>query len=243
MLIFIDIETVPSQEPGAREAVRANLKPPGTLKKPESIAAWWATEADAAADEAWRKQSLDGGLQGEIISVAMCDPHGREWVHCRLPGEPEDEMLHAAFAEVEDWTREDAQAMLPGRSETFPCDDHQPVAHNAAFDLGFLWRRATALGVLRPRWLPGPMARAGRDYVCTMQLWAGHGGRVSLDALCKALKVPSPKEGIDGSQVFDAWADGRIEEIEAYNLADAKAVREVFHRLVGVPGALARYAA
>ena len=41
--------------------VRAAIKPPATLKKPESIAAWWASEADAAAQEAWRKQSLDGG--------------------------------------------------------------------------------------------------------------------------------------------------------------------------------------
>lgn len=243
MLIFIDVETIPSQAPGALEQVRASLKPPGTLKKPESIAAWWATEADAAADEAWRKQSLDGGLQGELMSIAICEDGGREWVRCRAPGEPEDELLHALFAQVDGWTVADAERLLDGRAANFPVDDHMLVAHNAAFDIGYLWRRATALGVPRPRWLPGPMARAGRDFTCTMQLWAGYGGRVSLDALCRALKVPSPKEGIDGSQVFDAWLAGEHERIARYNLADAKACREVFHRLVGVPGALARYAA
>jgi hypothetical protein len=242
MLIYLDIETVPSQAPGAREAVRAGLKPPATLKKPESIAAWWANEADAAADEAYRRQALDGGLQGEIISVAICDDSGREWVHCRLPGEDEADLLAGVFYTVEEWTHDDARAMLPGRAEVFPVDDHQLVAHNAAFDVPMLWRRTTVLGLTRPSWLPGPMARAGRDYTCTMAMWAGYGGRVSLDALCRALDIESPKaEGMDGSQVFDAWLDGRVEEIERYNLADVKATRHAFRRLVGVPGGLAKY--
>lgn len=242
MLIFIDVETIPSQAPGARESVRASLKPPATLKKPESIAAWWANEADAAADEAYRKQALDGGLQGEIISVAIADDSGRDWVACRLPGEPEDDLLASVFYTVEEWTHDDARAMLPGRAEVFPVDDHQLVAHNAAFDVPMLWRRTTVLGLTRPSWLPGPMARAGRDYTCTMAMWAGYGGRVSLDALCRALDIESPKaEGMDGSQVFDAWLDGRVEEIERYNLADVKATRHAFRRLVGVPSGLAKY--
>ena len=58
MQIIFDLETVPSQHPDARELVRASIKPPGTLKKPESIAAWWANEADAAVEDAYRRQSL-----------------------------------------------------------------------------------------------------------------------------------------------------------------------------------------
>ena len=61
MNLYLDIESIPSQHPDALAQVRAAIKPPATLKKPESIAAWWASEADAAAQEAWRKQSLDGG--------------------------------------------------------------------------------------------------------------------------------------------------------------------------------------
>ena len=52
MLLFIDVETVPSQHPEALAAVRAGLRPPGTLKKAESIAAWWANEAEVAAEDA-----------------------------------------------------------------------------------------------------------------------------------------------------------------------------------------------
>lgn len=59
MLLFVDIETIPSQQPDALAEVRATLKPPGQLKRPESIQSWWENEAEGAAVEAWRKQSLD----------------------------------------------------------------------------------------------------------------------------------------------------------------------------------------
>ena len=240
MLIYIDVETIPSQRPDARDLVRQHVKPPGTYRKPESIAAWHATEGPGAVEEAWRKQSLDGGTMGEICSIAMLTDDDRWFVHCRRPGESEAELLHMAFATVEAWTQADARAMLPGRSETFPVDDHHLVAHNAAFDLGFLWRRSVVNDVPRPAWLPGPMARVGRDFTCTMQLWAGYGKTVSLDNLCLALGVPSPKNGaLDGSMVFDAWLDHRSAVIAEYNLRDVYAVREVYHRMLGLPRAAA----
>jgi hypothetical protein len=84
------------------------------------------------------------------------------------------------------------------------------------------------------------MARVGRDFTDTMQLWAGYGKTVSLDNLCLALGVPSPKNGaLDGSMVFDAWLDHRSGVIEEYNLRDVYAVREVYHRLMGMPRAAA----
>ena len=236
MNLFLDVETVPSQAPDARELVRQGVKPPGTLKKPESIAAWWENEAEAAIEAEWRRQSLDGGTAGEIVGVAICDDHDRQFVRCRRQGESEAELLRDAFAAVEAWTEADAEALLPGHADAFPLDDHHPVAHNASFDLGFLWRRATVHGVPRPRWLPGPMARPGRDYTCTMQMWAGYGQRISLGALCRSLGVPSPKAaGFDGSNVFDAWLRGEYERIADYNLRDALAVREVYHRMLGLP--------
>lgn len=237
MNLILDIETVPGQHPQARADARAGIKPPGTLKRPESIAAWWENEADAAAEEAWRRQSLDGGTAGEIISIAVVADDDRQWVRCRQPGDGEAELLRQFFATVEAWTAADAAALLPGRADLFPLDDHRVVAHNASFDVGFLWRRSRVHGVPVPRWLPGPMARAGRDYDCTMQMWSGYAGRISLDALCRALGVTSPKAGgFDGSQVLDSWLAVEYGRIAEYNLRDALAVREVWHRLMGHPG-------
>ena len=238
MNIFLDVETVPCQHPQAQTEAAAGIKPPGTLKKPESIASWWANEAPAAAQEAWRKQSLDGGTKGEIISIACTDGEGREWVHCRAPGDSERALLVQFIEAVEGWTADDA-ARAPAYSSAWPMDAHRLVAHNAAFDVGFLWRRCVVHGLRIPRWLPGPQARVGRDFGCTMLAWAGHGGRISLDSLCTALGLPSPKAGgMDGSMVLDAWQAGRREAIAAYNLQDARAVASVWHRLAAVGAAV-----
>lgn len=231
MNLFLDIETVPSQHPEALATVRAGLKPPGTLKKAESIAKWWEDEADQAAADAWRKQALDGGLHGEIVSIAMASDLG-QWVRCRAVGGSEAELIAAAFERVQGW-RDELAALLAPEARAWQAGIF-PVAHNAQFDMGFLWRRARVNRVAVPDWLPGPSARAGKDYGCTMLLWAGYGGRVSLDSLCGALGVPSPKEGgIDGSQVFDAWLAGETERIAAYNLRDTVALAEVWDRLHG----------
>lgn len=237
MQIIFDIETIPSQRPGARELARATIKPPGTLKKAESIAAWWLTEADAAAEDTYRKQSLDGGLAGEIISLAAVTDCGKQWVMCRTQDQGEAALLTAFGAKVSDWIDEEAKCAAGGYN--FPCDPFM-AAHNASFDLGFLWRRCVVTGVRLPFKVPAPSARAGKDYGDTMTMWAGYGQRVSLDALCRALDVPSPKDGgIDGAGVYDAWLAGQYDDIAAYNLRDAVATAEVWHRLNGGAAALA----
>lgn len=237
MLLTIDIETIPSQHPEALAAVRAALKPPGTLKKPESIAAWWENEADAAAVETWRKQALDGGTQGEIISIAVVGENGQEWVRCRnLPGygDTEAALLSDFIAVVGEWERAEAERLLPNAPHAFPVDNHYLIAHNATFDVPYLWRRCIINRVPVPAWLPGPAARVGRDFDCSMLQWAGYGNRVSLDSLCRALGVNSPKaEGMDGSKVFDAWLLLEHGRIASYNLADAKATAECWHILQG----------
>jgi predicted PolB exonuclease-like 3'-5' exonuclease len=83
------------------------------------------------------------------------------------------------------------------------------------------------------------MARPGKDFFCSMQYWAGYGKTVSLDTLCRALGVASPKGDMDGSKILDAWLAGEYERIADYNLKDAIAVRDVYHRLVGLPRAAA----
>ena len=111
-------------------------------------------------------------------------------------------------------------------------DEPYFIAHNAPFDLGFLWRRCVVHGV-RPAFLfPKPSAREGKDYGCTMAAWAGYKATIGLDRLCRALGVKSPKaDGMDGSQVFDLWQAGHHEALAAYNRADVGAVRECWWRL------------
>ncbi len=232
--ITIDIETIPSQQAGARDLIRASIKPPGTLKKPESIAAWWAGESDTAVEDSYRKQSLDGGLHGEIISIAIvanAQDDDAGWVHCRAQGETEADLLTRFAGAVVERLDTAAAGLVDGFNFA---QDPYFISHNAAFDLPYIWHRCIINGVRLPFKFPRPSAREGKDFGCTMLTWAGYGGRVSLDALCRALGLPSPKDGgIDGAGVFDAWVAGEHERIAAYNLRDTLAARDVWQRLQG----------
>ena len=238
MNIFLDLETCPSQAPGALDEIMATIRPPASYKKPETISAWWDTEAAGAADREWRKQSLDGGTQGEIISIALTSdstcPTNPEWVRCRKPGESEADLIREAFAVVEGWQAEVCRELTPSARPWLPAVF--PVAHHAAFDMGFLWRRSRVLRIPVPAWLPSPSSmKLGKDCHCTMHAWAGYGGTVSLDRLSKALGLPSPKTDMHGSVVLDHWLNGETDKIAAYNLADTKAVEAIYSVLQGLP--------
>lgn len=230
MKIYLDIETIPSQLPGAREHAAAKVKPPAALKKRESIAAWWDSESAAAIEDAYRGQAFNA-LHGEIISIAITNDHDHEWVACRKQGESEAELLTAFGQVVHGWLQEQSETGPDGRS--WPVGEPWFVGHNAAFDLGFVWRRCAVLGVRLPFKLPKPTDRVGQHYGCTMAEWAGIGYQktVSLDGLCKAFGVPTSKGDLDGSQVFNAWLAGEYDRIATYNLKDTKACQTVWHRM------------
>lgn len=228
MNIFFDIETLPSLAPDARELARQGVKPPGTLKKPESIAAWWENEGPAAIEEAYRKQALDAA-SGELCAVGFANEDSEPVSLVRGLGEAEADFLRRTLAGI--------LALVDTGSRTGPDGHRWPdepyfIAHNAPFDLGFLMRRCWVNGIRPPFRLPGPSAREGKDYGDTMAAWAGFRGTIGLDRLCRALGIPSPKaDGVDGSQVFDLWTAGNHEAIARYNAADVEAVRACWWRL------------
>lgn len=229
MRIYIDCETAPSQIMGAREAARAGVKPPANFKKPESIAAWWAEEGEAAVERAYRAQALDAS-QGELVAISWATDDTEPQTAIRGPGEDERLVLVRFFAAIQTLLEGAAVPGPDGQSIWQP--DPYFIAHNAPFDLGFIWRRSIVLGI-RPPWkLPSPAAREGRDYGDTMRLWAGHRDTISLDRLCQALGIPSPKaDGMDGGAVLDGWMAGELDRIVRYNQADVLAVRAIWQRL------------
>lgn len=227
MYVFLDIETVPSQTEGALEAIRQTIRPPAQYSKPESIQRWLDENADAEAEKQWRRTALDGA-QGEVISVAFAVDDDEPLVYARHHEgtKSEADLLREVYAVL---------TMEMQASNATP-DSVTWCGHNAAgFDLPFLYKRSVVLGVrpsvnLRhdcPPWHP--------NIQDTMALWAGRTGTVSLDALCRALSVPSPKaEGMDGSRVYDRWKAGDTDAITRYNVQDVEAARACYKRLAFV---------
>ena len=227
-LLTIDIETIPGQSEAARAQARADTKAPGNLKKAESIEQWWAEQGEAAVMETWRKQALDPAM-GELCAVGFAiGEEDKAASIVRGLDETERDFLRRALSAV--------NAALQNVPYWHEARRPFVVAHNAAFDFGFLRARCWANTIRPPHWLPKPEDRQGRDYGDTMLTFAGYGGRVSLSRLCACLGLPDPKEQGDGRDVFDLWKDGHHDALAAYNAADVEATRAAWLRMACADG-------
>lgn len=59
----------------------------------------------------------------------------------------------------------------------------------------------------------------------------GGGQRISLDAACLMLGLPSPKEQMSGADVHRAFAEGRFEDIATYCMGDVDAAARIHAKL------------
>lgn len=203
------------------------------MRKAESISAWHAEHGDEAAEEAYRRQALDPAL-GEICALGFAADDGPVECTVRTLAESERDFLLRALQGIE--------AMLAARRPD-PSDPAapwfagvpvHPVGHNiSGFDLGFLRARLWANRIKLPAWLPGPLARVGKDYSDTMTMFAGYSGKVSLDKLCRCLGIASPKSNGDGGAVFGLWRAGEHEALASYCAGDVEAVRQCWGIMTG----------
>lgn len=214
--VFIDVETIPNQSPEYRAKVRAGIKPPGNISKPESIAKWMEENAESATDEAVAKTSFDPAA-GHICSIAWAIGDG--------------EVLSLTAIKIGE-----ERKVIEGFFECLPeLGMNRFIGHYiTGFDLRFIMCRAIVLGVKVPALWPRDPKPWDQSVFDTMTAWAGARGTISLDRLCEALGIESPKGEIDGSQVAQAWLDGRYDEIAAYNRKDVEAVRQVFRKFEAV---------
>lgn len=246
--LYLDIETIPAQRPDVLEEIRASkqsdldsallaIAAPGNYKKQETIDEWMANEApkiaaklrgafESEVDETYRKTSFDGAF-GQVCVIGYA-----------LGGEP------PRFLKADDLSAASEIALL----EAFSCvlTDMIPanevlsttvVGHNvAAFDLRFLVQRHIINGV-RPHTIIARAAQAKpweqEKVFDTMIQWGGSGAKAggSLEKLCKALSIPSPKGAIDGSKVWDFVKAGEIAQVAEYCAKDVAATRAVHRRM------------
>lgn len=121
------------------------------------------------------------------------------------------------------------------------------VGHNIMdFDLRFLLQRSIILGV-QPTWnrfqelgkKPWEMGKylsfarySNLPIFDTMYEWSNWGsGKVGLEHLALALGIPTPKEGIDGSEVWNFYQAGKVQEICDYCIRDVETTRAVYERM------------
>ncbi len=213
--IYLDIETIPCQNADYREKVRQNLKPPGNIKKPESIAQWLAENADTAVDEAVAKTSFDPAY-GHVCCLGFAIGDGPvQYYEAR--------------------SVDDERAVLENFYHALPdLGLHCFIGHNvAAFDMRFILCRSVVLGVKIPAIIPRDIKPWSETIFDTMTAWAGARGTISQDNLAGALGL-NGKDGFDGSMVAEAWANGEYARIARYCMDDVETVRAIHQRFVAV---------
>lgn len=213
--VYLDVETIPVQDPEAVFDIRSQIKPPANLKKQESIDAWFAEHGEQAGADLVAKTSFDGA-RGHVCTIAWAVNDGVIESRKAIQVDHEAPLLR------------DFLGSLPAyKSVIF-------VGHNiAGFDLPFLRKRAIVLGVTLPQQFPRDVKSWDKNIHDTMTMWAGHRDTISMDNLCKSLGIPG-KSGMDGSQVAQAWADGRHDEIEKYCRDDVERTRLIHQKFLAV---------
>ena len=213
--VYVDLETIPSQSPDYRKVVRGKIKPPGNIKKQESIDKWMAENAETATDEAVSKTSFDPAA-GHICCIGWAVGDGE-----------------VNYAEMRD-IRDEASAIEAFYHSLPKTGMVCFVGHNvAAFDLRFLLCRSIVLGVKLPALFPRDIKPWGLEVFDTMTAWAGSRGSISLDNLAGALGLQG-KGGFDGSMVADAWARGQYSTISEYCRNDVAITREIHRKFEAV---------
>ena len=106
------------------------------------------------------------------------------------------------------------------------------VGHNILdFDLRFIYQRSIIQRIRPSREIPFARNRSAPVYD-TMHEWTRWGrDAISLDLLCRALGLESPKQMLDGSKVYPYYCDGKLAEICEYCQRDVETVRRVYRRM------------
>jgi len=107
------------------------------------------------------------------------------------------------------------------------------VGHNVMdFDLRFIYQRSMVLGI-KPSVELNFARYRNFPIFDTMREWTKWSmGTIGLETLAFAFNIPSPKgEGIDGSQVYEFYKNGKIKDILEYCKRDVETTREVYRKM------------
>jgi 3'-5' exonuclease len=266
--LFLDIETIPCQDPVLRDEIAkpvlelydqkaatitaeiSALRPPANYKDPAKIEQWKAeelpkkkaaleadraalvTECEAKVDEAWRKTSFDGAYCQIVVIGSAIEERNPLTLYEKDPKKvlslgAEAKLLRSFYAALELVPESERQALTW-------------VGHHIiGFDLRVIYQRSVIHGIRPPAWIPFNAKPWDGSVYDTMIAWAGVGGRIGQDKLCRILGIDAKGselgDEIDGSRVWDFVKEGRIADVATYCGGDVHRARECYRRLTFAP--------
>jgi len=213
--LYIDIETIPSENDELKQEIAAGIKPPANYKKPESIEKWEKENKPALIEKALKEMSFDAGT-AEIVAISCAQ--GDNPIYSLYRDQECSELLllqrlNTYFSELKKDIHTENNVIWTGHYIT-------------GFDLRFLWKRYIINRTRPAIKIPYDAKPWSNNIYDTCHEWGGGKDRSSLDFVCKALGIKG-KEGMNGSQVYDYWKAGRYVDIADYCNDDVQRVREI----------------
>lgn len=223
-LIFLDIETVGTNDARVIEELRQSIKPPANYSKEETIAKWMEQNHEAELDKLVRKTALDG-LYGQIISIAWAIDDGEIQCVYRSSYDESEYILLATFL---------ANLFLAKDEYGNRIGITKWVGHYiSGFDLRFIWQRCVIKGVKSLIEIPYDAKPWDKNIFDTKVAWTGSGqysGAGSLDKLSSVI-LGEGKGEINGANVFDYFMRGEIDKIVEYNKKDVEMTRVLYKKM------------
>lgn len=219
-ILFLDIETVPAA--------------PDYHSLPPQMQVLWNKKAkligkpDELPEEVYEKAGIYAEF-GKIVCISVGLFRSKEkTMEFRVKsfyGNDEKEILNSFFSLLQ---------------KHFNTPNHFLCAHNGKeFDFPYLCRRF----VVNRMPIPPELQLSGKkpwevNHLDTLELWkfGDFKSYTSLNLLAHALDIPTPKDDIDGSQVWEVyWKEKNIDRITTYCQKDVITVAQIFLRLQNEP--------
>ncbi len=221
-ILFLDIETVP------QFAAYSDL--------PESWKSLWDTKAtnliknkeEETAETIYPRAGIYAEF-GKIICISCGVIQGsgeqRKLVLKSFFGDEEKSLLVRFSEMLNKWTSDGSKYLC---------------AHNGKeFDFPYLCRRLLINGLP----IPLTLNTAGKKpweiaHLDTMELWkfGDYKSYTSLNLLAHTLRIPTPKDDIDGSVVWEVyWKEKNLPRIVTYCQKDVLTTSQVFLKMNGLP--------
>lgn len=216
-IIYLDTETIPSQESWVKDDIESTIEPPKALKKPESIEAWHQNKKADAVQEKFEKCTFEGATN-HIITIG--------WAF------NDDPSLVLQLRDIKD-ERSNLMEFYAAIADII-----HPifVGHNIiGFDLRVIRQRSIVLGIKPPSNIMAAFTAKPWDSIVfdTMIQWnSDRKNMISQDRLAKALGFEG-KKGMSGKDVYPAWQAGEFDRIAEYcQNDDVETVRKIYKAMV-----------
>ncbi len=213
--LFLDIETLPAADENFEALRLLHAKKKAKKKKEKDC------EDTSNFEQYLLTTSFDGSF-GRILCIAYAIDDDPVEV---LSGDGDEAGMLREFWRIVDSISVPSNGQWKDYGVQF-------IGHNVMdFDLRFIYQRSI-INRVRPAYEISFARYRNYPVYDTMKEWTKwSSNNIGLEHIALALGIPTPKDGIDGSEVYDFYKKGKVDDICKYCKRDVEATRAVYKRM------------